>query len=213
LSRWYSRDRIDGFLASRCSKEFLIQYIENHLDVLERVSKPGLFLNTVSEVDLAIRLRELELLPEDCRQRFVATVISYAIEGDDLYALESLRIQSVFTSDELSAFRQRVRAELIPNLGDIRQTWQNNRDSDRSPEECIEPLLDSFSALKQEFADDPEIIDNIDREITLAREWIAEKTDDDPKEDRPARTYGDVDSPDNPPAQAQTRGIFDDIDE
>src|ERR1700730_8998019 len=94
--------------------DFLLRYIERHLDVLDRVSKPGLFLNSVSEVDLAIRLHELGLLPEEYRQAFVTTVIAYAIEGEDLYALESLRIQSVFTSAELSAFRERVRAELVP---------------------------------------------------------------------------------------------------
>jgi hypothetical protein len=77
----------------------------------------------------------------------------------------------------------------------------------------MDPLLESFSALKQEFADDPAIIGNIDQEIRLAREWIAEKMDDEPKEHRPARTFGDVDSPDNSPAQAEARGIFDDIDE
>jgi len=122
LSRWHTRGRIDDFLASRCSKDFLLQYIKQRPDVLERVSQPGLFLNSVSEVDLAIRLHELGLLPEEYRQAFVSTVVSYAIEGEDLYALESLRIQSVFTSAELSAFRERVRVELVPNLGNIRRT-------------------------------------------------------------------------------------------
>ena len=177
------------------------------------MSEPGLFLNSVSEVDLAIRLRELGLLPEDHRQRFVATVVSYALGGEDLYALQSLRIQSVFTSDELSAFRARVREELIPNLGDVRRTWQSNRDSDQSPDDHIEPLLESFSALKEEFASDPVIVSRIENEIQLGRSWIAEKTEDDPKEERSARTFGDVESSDNPPARAQNRGIFDDVDE
>jgi hypothetical protein len=213
LSHWHSRGRIDAFLASRCSKDFLLQYIKQHPDVLDRVSKPGLFLNSVSEVDLAIRLHELGLLPEEYRQAFVTTVISYAIEGEDFYALESLQIQSVFTSAELSAFRERVRAELIPNLADVRRNWQSNRSSDRRADEYMEPLLESFSALKEEFVDDPAILGNIDHEIKLAREWIAEEMADEPEEDRPTRTFGDVDSPDNPPAQAQARGIFDDIDE
>jgi hypothetical protein len=42
------------------------------------------------------------------------------------------------------------------------------------------PLLESFSALKEEFVDDPAILGNIDHEIKLAREWIAEM-DDEPK--------------------------------
>jgi hypothetical protein len=213
LERWYSQGRIDGFLASRCSKDFLIQYLHQHPDILDRVSEPGLFLYAVSEVDLAIRLHQLGLLPESNRERFVGTVISYAIGGEDLYAVENLRIQSVFTSAELSAFRTRVREELIPNLGDVRRTWQINRSSDQSPDECLDPLLESFSALKKEFADDPAIIGRIENEIQLGRSWIAEETEDDPKEKRTPRTFGDVDSPDNPPELAQARGIFDDVDE
>ena len=99
----------------------------------------------------------------------------------------ALRIQSVFTSSELSAFRERVRAELVPNLADVRRTWQSNRSSDQHADEHMKPLLESFSALKEEFVDDPAILGNIDHEIKLAREWIAEM-DDEPKEDRPART-------------------------
>ena len=213
LARWYGQGRIDGFLASRCSKDFLLQYIQQRPDVLDRVSDPGLFLYAVSEVDLAIRLHELGLLPENHPQRFVTTVIAYAIGGEDLHAIESLRIQSVFTSAELSAFRERVRDELLPNLGDVRRTWQSNRNSDQSPDECIDPLLESFSALKEEFADDPAVTSIIDNEIQLGRAWIAEQTEDDPKEERPARSFGDVESPDNPPVPAQTRGIFDDVDE
>jgi hypothetical protein len=177
LARWYSQGRIDGFLASRCSKKFLIQYVQQHPDILDHVSEPGLFLYAVSEVDLAIRLHQLGLLPESYRQRFVATVISYAIGGEDLYALENLRIQSVFTSAELSAFRARVREELIPKLGDVRRTWQINRSSDQNPDECLDPLLESFSALKKEFDDDPAIGSRIESEIQLGRAWIAEETE------------------------------------
>ena len=211
LSSWYTRRRVDDFLSSRCSREFLVQYIEDHPDVLDRVSEPGMFLNSVSEVDLAIRLHELALLPEKHRQAFVTIVISYALEGKDFYGLESLRIQSVFTPAELTEFRARVRAELLPNLGEVRRTWQSNRDSDQRADEYMEPLLDSFSALKEEFAEDPEILNSIEREIKQAKEWITEETSDDPKEDRPSRVYGDVEASDRLPAQK--RGIFDDVDE
>ena len=211
LAIWHIKDRFDNFLASRCSKEFVTEYINGHPEVLDRVSKPGLFLSSVSEVDLAIGLHELGLLPEKYRRDFVTTVVDYAIEGEDLYAIKSHRIQSVFTSDELAAFRERVRAELLPKLADVRWTWQSNCGSDQRPDEHMEPLLESFSGLKEEFADDLAVLGTIDRQIELARDWIAEKMADNPKRDRPALTFGAVDSPDSPPAQ--TRGIFDDIDE
>jgi hypothetical protein len=63
---------------------------------------------------------------------------------------------------ELSAFREHVRAELVPNLADVTRTWRSNRSSDQHAGEHMKPLLESFSALKEE--------------------------DDEPKEDRPART-------------------------
>jgi hypothetical protein len=101
--------------------------------------------------------------------------------------LELSGFKASLTSAELSAFRERVRAELVPNLADVRRTWQSNRSSDQHADEHMKPLLESFSALKEEFVDDPAILGNIDHEIKLAREWIAEM-DDEPKEDRPART-------------------------
>jgi hypothetical protein len=211
LASWDSQRRIGDFLSSRCSKDFLVQYIEEHPEFLDRVSKPGLFLNSVSEVDVAIRLHKLGILPEEHRKCFVTTVVYYAINGEDLYAIESLRIQSVFTSEELADFHARVRAELVPNLADVRRTWESNRSSDERPDSYMEPLLDSFSALKKEFADDPDILSTIDREVELAQGWVSENMPDDADKERPARAFGDVDTTEQPPAQL--RGIFDDVDE
>jgi hypothetical protein len=75
----------------------------------------------------------------------------------------------------------------------------------------MDPLLDSFSNIKEEFADDPAILATIDREIELGRDWIADNLDENPKEETPARLFGDVDSPDYP--VGPVRSIFDDIDE
>jgi hypothetical protein len=113
LRDWHSRHRVDDFLASRCSAKFLTEYLRRHENVFERVSSPGLSLNAASEVDLAVRLNQLGLLPEEYRERFVTTVVDYTIQGDDFYAMESRGIQSMFTRTELAAFRDRVRSELV----------------------------------------------------------------------------------------------------
>lgn len=211
LSEWMGRGRILSFLASRCSREFLQLYLQHDPEVLQKVSEPGMFLHAVSEVDLAIRLHELKLLPEEQRKRFVETVIGYALEGEDLYAIESHRIQSVFTPAELASFRERVRAELLPNLSKVRETWQSNRNSDERPDQHLDPLLDSFSALKKEFADDSLIVSQIDRQIKLGREWYEELLADEPEKERPERTLAAADPKDTLPPQA--RLIFDDVDE
>jgi hypothetical protein len=211
LAHWYLQNRLDSFLATRCSKDFLAQYIEAHSDILPRVSDPGLMLNSVTEVDLAVRLNELGLLPEEHRKKFVNRVTAYALDGEDLYALESHQIQSVFTSVELADFRERVRNELVPKLSDVRREWESNHSSDASADQHMEPLLSSFSALKEEFADDPAILIQVEREITFAHSWISDHTTDDSDIKRPERTFGEVDAQDQPPILH--RGIFDDVDE
>jgi hypothetical protein len=211
LARWYTKDRIDSFLASRCCKDFLAEYIKENPQVLDRVSKPEPFLRSGSEVDLAIRLNEVGLLPENYRHEFVTTVVDYAIEGVDFDAIGNYMIRSVFTSDELTAFHERLRSELVPKLSDVRWTKQSGWRSDQSADEYMDPLLDSFSNIKEEFADDPAILATIDREIELGRDWIADNLDENPKEETPARLFGDVDSPDYP--VGPVRSIFDDIDE
>lgn len=209
FSDWYRRDRLEGFLSSRCSKEFLAAYIGSHPAILDRASKPGLFLSSVSAVDLAIRLNEFGLLPEAHRRRFIDTVTAYAIDGEDLYAIESERIQSVFTQRELGDFRARVRVELLPKLRDVRYDWESNYDSDNSADGHMQPLIDSLSALKSEFADEPEIANEIDQQIQHAEEWIAEHSSDDGRPDRRNLTLGH-ESPGL--SSSNVRGIFDDID-
>lgn len=212
LSSWDRRSRLDRFLRTRCSKEFLAEYIKQHPEVLDRVADPGLLLNASSEVDLAVRLHELGLLPEKQRLAFVSKVSAYAFDGDDLYAIESSDIQGVFTPAELAEFRRRWREDLLPKLSDIRWTWQSNHDSDRNPDDHIRPLIDALEVLKKEFAREPRIADEIQTQITLAEEWIAERlAEDSGPQSRPPRVFGEVDASEPPPAPM--RSIFDDIDE
>src|SRR5581483_11894287 len=94
-------------LTYRCSKDFLKEYIEDP-SVLERVAKPGLALSASPEVGLAVRLHEFGLLTEQQRRSFIQKVMEYPVDGDDLYGIESRKIQGVFTPAELAKFRQRV---------------------------------------------------------------------------------------------------------
>ena len=82
LSAWGTKDALQGFLSRRCSKDFVSLYLLNNPDLLDRVSKPGLFLYAVSEVRLAERLHEFGLLPEENGKKFIETFVSdYALGG------------------------------------------------------------------------------------------------------------------------------------
>jgi hypothetical protein len=205
---WGAQSRIMGFLAQRCSREFLSFYVAKHPEILDKVAEPGLLLSAVSEVDVAVRLNEHALLPEPQRRRFVATVTGYALRGEDLYALGDHDIRSVFKGNEFEEFRQQVRTELVPRLADVRREWQVNYSSGDSADDYMEPLKDSFRALTGEFAGDEKVKNMVEKETSYLNDWIAEHTDAE-ADGKPNRTFGDVEAPEE---FDDSRSIFDDVD-
>lgn len=208
LSTWGAKHRVQRFLAWRCSKDFLSLYVEKHPALLDRVSQPGLFLSAVSEVDLAVRLHDYDLLPEDNRRKFIATVSGYAVEGEDLYALEDRDLRGMFTDAEFEELQLRVRNKLLPRLDSVRRNWQFNHSSDESAEEHMQPLLDSFRTLRKEFGDYPEVVKIVERETEYANDWIAEHMPDQ-RDVAPKRTLGEVQTSDD---FEDGRSIFEDVD-
>jgi len=207
LSKFGARRDLQGFLARRCSKEFLSLYLQNNPGLLDQASKPGLFLDTVPEVRLAERLQEFGLLPEENRRMFIDTVSNYALEGEDAGALDDEGIRTLFADDEFEELVRRVRAELLPRLGDVRCSRQSDHSLGESPEEHMQPLLEVFDSLKKRFDDDETAITLIEREIRRTNEWIDENTLEEPE--RSPRKLGKVEAPEKPHS---TRSIFDDID-
>jgi hypothetical protein len=208
MSTWEAKDSVQRFLTRRCSKEFLSLYIEKNPDLPDRVSEPGLFLSAVPEVRLAVRLHEFGLLPEDMRKKFIATVSGYAVEGKDLYALKNSGIRRVFQDHEFEELLLRVQTELLPRLDAVRRNWQEDHDSDQSPDDHMQPLLDSFGTLKKLFSDDEDAVKIVERETERVVEWIAEHSPDDPDTIQ-SRTLGEVQSSDDLQGD---RSIFDDVD-
>ena len=208
LSSWWARRTLYQFLASRCSEEFLALYLEQDPDVLKRVSEPGPDLSFSPEVDLAVRLHGFGLLPEDNRKKFVVTVSNFAIEGDDVLALDDDGIRGVFTDSEFGDLVEKVRVDLLPKLADVRMKVQSEHDSSASPDEHMQNLLESFATLKKRFNDDSEAVIIIQRETDFANEWITGTEPPEPKVI--PRVFGVVEPAEN---KLGTRSIFDDIDE
>jgi hypothetical protein len=208
LATWGAKRALQDFLSLRCSKEFLSMYLEHLKDLRDRVAEPGLFLSAVPEVRLAERLYEFGLLPDDKRKKFVETVSNYTLTGQDTDALHDKGIQNLFKEDELEHLRKRVRIELLPRIADVRQEWESDFNSDDSPEDHMQALLDSFQTLKEYFEDDENAVELIDREIQNTNEWIEDQTPEEEPERSP-RKLGTVEASDKPQS---TRSIFDDID-
>ena len=208
LSSFGAKRDMQGFLARRCSKEFLSLYLQHNPSLLEQVAEPGLYLDSVPEVRLAKRLLEVGLLPEKNRKKFVETVSNYALDGQDADALDDDRIRSFFTDSEFEELLQRVRTELLPRLDDVRFEWESNHSSGEPPEEYMQQLFELLDSLKKQFSNDASAVKLIDREIRLTNEWIGENTPEEPE--RTERKLGELEAQEKP---LSTRSIFDDVDE
>ena len=208
MSSWGAKRAIYHFLASRCSKEFLALYLEQDPDIMKRVSKPGRYLSVVAEVGLAVRLHDLGLLPEANRKEFVEVVSNYALEGEDMYALDSAGIRGVFTDSEFDKLVKKVRKVLLPKLAEVRMAVQSNHNSDESPETHMQNILESFMILKKRFSADTKAVKIIEQETHLANQWIADT--EPPESKMNPRTLGTVEPSEK---KHSTRSIFDDIDD
>ncbi len=208
LSSWMARRTLYRFRSNRCSKEFLAMYLEQAPDTLNRISEPTMSLSFSPEVNLVARLHAFDLLPEKCRRKFVETVSNYAIEGEDVFALDDSNMRKVFTVDEHEELVQAVRTDLLPKLGDVRRNAQSNYDSSKSPDEHMQDLFEALSTLKKQFINDDEAIKILEQETALANDWITENETPEPKIS--PRVLGALE-----PSEKKhgTRSVFDDIDE
>ena len=201
------RGRLYSFLSFRCSRAFLSMFIERNPEILTSVSSPGMFLDSVWEVDLAKRLYELNLLPEAQRLRFVETVGNYLLEGEDGGALKDDGIKSMFTLDEWDDLVRRIRTELLPRLGDVQDNWESNYPYGDVPEDYVQPLIDLLEALNKLFKEDAEALHTVGAAIEGAKEWIGDREPDESDFER----WEMEDTA--PPLDVQGgRSIFDDID-
>lgn len=207
LAIWGAKWSLHSFLTRRCSKEFLALYLQTNPELVDKVCRPGLRLRSSSEVDLAMRLQKFGLLPEKNRETFVQAVSAYAISGEDVYALDDEEIRGVFTDTEFDALIARVRADLLPRLGRVREKEQDGYRADEPADEYMEHMFERFKTLKDKFGDDAEAVRIIEREIGLAKDWISDNDRELP--DRAPRSLGTAGTIDKPHG---SRSIFDDVD-
>jgi hypothetical protein len=206
LGRWGAKWRLYSFLAIRCSREFLIEYLTSNGDVLKRVSAPGLYLDSVSEVDLAFTLHKHGLLPEEHRIAFVQTVQKYALDGDDLSSLTSKKIKFLMNGEELLALRKNIVATLVPKLPDLIDYRILGYSSDEEPEDHVRHLKEVCSILEREFGDDASILSVVEAETLKLSTWIENNEKDSDIPERELLTSN------APTLEQGERSIFDDVD-
>lgn len=209
--RYRRRRATTQFLSRRCGKEFLSVYLRRNPGLLDEVASPGLFLDAVPEVDLAAKLHQLGLLPEEHRKRFVRTASSYALQGEDLYALWAEELRPLFTDGEFQELERRLRSELLPRLDDIRyeweSEWEDQYDRTDTAEEHMSKRIEDLDSLEQHFARDTEVVEEIKRQRAALQSWIWDNMPEN-HESLPRRSG----LPELPDLGNSGRSVFDDLD-
>lgn len=206
LSQWGSKRILYTYLSNRCSKDFLLEYIQTKPELLDQLTKPSLFLTYSPEVELALKLHSLQLLPEEKRKAFIESISKYATDGYDLYALQSNKFETIFTGEEFEKLKLDVHEKLVPRIDEIRAKLIRDFNSEYDAESHMDTHIDNLRIIKSIFKSE-EMEDKIENEIFLTKEWISENTIN--QSELPARDLAIDDSYD---IFESERSIFDDID-
>lgn len=204
-ARWSS----DRFLASRCSKNFLLQYIQRNPDLISRLEKPELYLEYRPYVSLAVTLIRDGLFPEESRRKFVETIIGYTVGGYDFYLLQNEELMGTLTVEEKERLFENIKGSFVTNIEVIRQRWESERNMEDTAEEYLEPFTSTMVLLKDHFNDMPDVQVVFSAQLTKAEQWIADQAGP-PVERQPRDKYENLQQSQNFEIK---RSIFDDVDQ
>lgn len=206
LSEWGAKRNLFNFLARRCSINFLKIFIEENPEILIQVSKPGINLDYSPEVNLALRLHSLGLLPEENRKTFVSNVSAYALSGENLYVLSDEEIKEMFKEEEYAELLQRIKIELIPKISKLKEIWKSRYDRDEDASYHMSSLKENLDAIEYEFSEDPSVVFEVNKELIEIEEWIKDNTNEESSSEM-ENLSGKTEE-----QEEIERSIFDDVD-
>ena len=125
-------DAVMRFLASRCERGFLAGYIARNPGFISSL-KVRSYLGAMPDVDVIVRLRTFDLLPEIVRSQHVADIRTLAVETPDSDFLRE-QIRPLFEATEFAAVLEDVRSLLLPSLSELVDEWHRNHDGEEDPE-------------------------------------------------------------------------------
>lgn len=195
------------FLAYRCDREFLEQYIARYPHFIPSL-KVGSYLYAVSDVDVITRLHEFELLPEQKRLDVVCDIRRLAVSTPDAGFLQK-RVRDIFTEEEFTDILNHVRTALLPNLDGEIDNWRWNYNSEDDPNEYFSELTSALEDYRGVLADHPDAVAYIVAALKQIDQVIEDLQSELPQEP----DYDDFyDKTPHDGGQDTARSIFDDVD-
>ncbi len=208
MSNWGAQRELLGFLAGRCSKQFLEAYLEVDNKLVESIAKPMPNLEFSVEIELAIRLFKFGLLPEDTRKALAENVSKYARDGVDARVLSDPELRSLLNDKELGRLRKVVRTEVLPRIADVRLEHQSDHSPEDDPSWHMRRFTQLLSAIEDTYPQSLRIRNIIKRERQQVQAWInSNPADVDSSISRSIEVGEVIADP------GSSRSIFDDVDE
>lgn len=208
-SSWYAQRNLLTFLSRRCSIGFLKLYVDAHPSIYEKISDPYLMSYGAVELDLANRLQQAELLPENCRLSIVAKISKCALSGENVRILEDDEMQQLFLESELDNLKNSLKMSLATLIPGLKEKWKSDYSEDEDAEYHMMSLKENLEIIETAFNEETEITSMIEKNLEDIDLWVTENTKTEPT--IPKRESLDAAVSDFVPYLNQ-RSIFDDID-
>jgi hypothetical protein len=195
------------FLSYRCDHAYLASYIARYPDFIPSLSI-GSYLTAHSDVSVIVRLNELGLLPESKRVAAVATIRTLATSTPDADFLRA-SIREIIKPGEFAQIMEDVRTILLPKIEEVIRDWRSNYDKKDDPEEHFDLLVSALKEFRDELAEHPDALAQIDAAVIDVKEAIEElRSEHQPESDSDdfGADSSSVVSPED------SRSIFDDVD-
>jgi hypothetical protein len=207
--KWDEQRSRNQFLARRCDKAFLGQFLNKPPGFIESLPIWS-HLNSISEAPVFARLHRYGLLPESERKRFVAEVTELAVDTPDSGFLDE-ELRSIFTKDELPKTLQTVKDKLLPNLDDVIWSWRSNRSgSKQSVEDYFYDLISELDGFEEEFSEYAKAVKQIDEALQQIKRVVEETSSGETDFERDGDLYR---SGSGSTFDSGGRSVFDDVDE
>ena len=203
------RDRLNSFLAIRCDRSFLVEFLHQNPAYLADL-RMGSYLSVVSDVPLVVRLKYFGLLPEPERLRHVERIQELSVETPDADFLRE-DIKGLFSGTELEDTLEIVRSQLLPVLSERVDEWECNHDGEEDPDSYFDLLKSALSDYRDAFRDDVDSICLIDiglDEIRLAIARLESEMPGEPNDDRESGSWSARGSS----VFSDERSVFEDVD-
>ncbi|WP_024690617.1 hypothetical protein [Pseudomonas tremae] len=201
-------DRFFSFLTVRCSKEFLVKYIQLDVDLLATVVKRFSKAWAGSSFSFARRLFAEDLLPPNHRVAIVSNMMGEALTGDDLSAIHDEDLHEFFHPFELAKFWVDVQSKLETILNVVQSNRVSRYDYDGHPESHVAEFSEDLDLILAAHGNWPGIQAIISDQHNRLDDWIYEITGGLERSEPMRRRENLMPSL----AHRHERSIFDDLD-